>query len=115
MASKAGVLDNPSLYGGARSKAVYARPSGGFFFLLDGARVAVGGTQRWTTNEGIAMRGNVPHVPRAGEAVAVVSEEAHALGAIEEEELAMAIAANCRDGRCQIPTTRDLAGGMAML
>ena len=95
MASKAGVLDNPSLYD-ARSKAVYAR-SGGFFFLLDGARVAVGGTQRWTTNEGVAMRGANPHVPLAGEAVAVVSEEAHALGAIEEEELAMAIAASLAD------------------
>ena len=94
MASKAGVLDNPSLYD-ARSKAVYAR-SGGFFFLLDGARVAVGGTQRWTTNEGVAMRGANPHVPLAGEAP--IAPPAQALDAIEEEELAMAIAASLADG-----------------
>ena len=54
--SKAGQLDTPSLYG-ARSKAVYARDSGGFFFLLDGARVAIGGTQRWTAVDGTTMRG----------------------------------------------------------
>ena len=96
MASKAGVLDNPSLYDAPRSKAVYARPSGGFFFLLDGVRVTISGTQRWTTNDGVAMRGAVPHVPLAGEAP--IAPPAQALDAIEEEELAMAIAASLADG-----------------
>ena len=59
MSHKAGFLCNPSLYDGARSKAVYARRSGGHFFLLDGVRTAVGGTQRWTTLQGVPMRGNV--------------------------------------------------------
>lgn len=91
MASKVGLLDNPQLYD-ARSKAVYARTAGGFFFLLDGARIAVGGTQRWTTNDGIAMRGNVLHMPTSEDNA--FSDGEQALDTVEEEELAMAIAAS---------------------
>ena len=90
MASKVGVLDNAALYD-ARSKAVYTRAAtGGFFFLLDGSRIPVGGTQRWTSLEGIPMRGSAPYLH-----VGTDNDESPLGGdAFDEEEMHMAIAAS---------------------
>ena len=87
---KVGALDHPSRYG-ARTKGVFMRAAG-FFFLDDGRRVAVGGTQRWTTTEGIAMRGNAPHVPPMQAILQLERPSTPLLGAIEADELELAIA-----------------------
>ena len=102
---KVGTLDNPSLYD-ARTKAVYAR-SAGFFFLLDDARIAMGGTQRWTTNEGVQMRGNVPCAPGGVAHDAPMRDDDRAFEADLERAIAASLAEPMREEPMHEEPMRD--------
>ena len=83
---KVGQLDHPERYGSKRL-AVYTN-SVGPYFMLDGARESVHGSQLWTTLSNVKMRGTVP-VHALGGGLALDATDAH-----EDADLQAAIAAS---------------------
>ena len=85
---KVGQLDHPERYGSKRL-AVYTN-SVGPYFMLDGARESVHGSQLWTTLSNVKMRGTLPvHAPGGG--LALDAADAHEA---EDANLQAAIAAS---------------------